>query len=52
MQLRSAIVGLALLLPGAVVAQEIEMKVELMGPLGTIAGAADWLGRLAGALSG
>jgi outer membrane protein OmpA-like peptidoglycan-associated protein len=35
MQLRSAIVGLALLLPGAVVAQEIEMKVELMGPLGT-----------------
>ena len=35
MQLRSAIVGLALLLPGAVLAQEIEMKVELMGPLGT-----------------
>jgi hypothetical protein len=35
MQLRSAIVGLALLLPGAVVAQEMEMKVELMGPLGT-----------------
>ena len=35
MQLRSAIVGLALLLPGAAVAQEIEMKVELMGPLGT-----------------
>jgi outer membrane protein OmpA-like peptidoglycan-associated protein len=35
MQLRSAIVGLALLLPGAVLAQETEMKVELMGPLGT-----------------
>ena len=35
MQLRSAIVGLALLLPGAVVAQEMEIKVELMGPLGT-----------------
>src|ERR1039458_7660001 len=35
MQLRSAILGLALLLPGAVLAQEIEMKVELMGPLGT-----------------
>jgi outer membrane protein OmpA-like peptidoglycan-associated protein len=35
MQLRSAMVGLALLLPGAVMAQEIEMKVELMGPLGT-----------------
>ncbi len=35
MQLRSAIVGLALLLPGAVVAQEIEMRVELMGPLDT-----------------
>ena len=35
MQLRSAMVGLALLLPGAVLAQEIEMKVELMGPLGT-----------------
>jgi hypothetical protein len=34
-QLRSAIVGLALLLPGAVVAQEMELKVELMGPLGT-----------------
>jgi hypothetical protein len=35
MQLRSAIVGLALLLPGAALAQEMEMKVELMGPLGT-----------------
>jgi hypothetical protein len=35
MQLRIAIVGLALLLPGAAVAQEIEMKVELMGALGT-----------------
>lgn len=35
MQLRDAIVGLALLLPGAVVAQEIEMRVELMGPLDT-----------------
>jgi len=34
-QLRSAIVGLALLLPGAAVAQEMEMKVELMGPLDT-----------------
>ena len=35
MQLRSAIIGLALLLPGAAVAQEMEMKVELMGPLDT-----------------
>ena len=35
MQLRSAMVGLALLLPGAMLAQEMEMKVELMGPLGT-----------------
>jgi hypothetical protein len=35
MQFRSAMVGLAMLLPGAVLAQEMELKVELMGPLGT-----------------
>jgi len=35
MQLRYAVAGLALLLPGAMLAQEMEMKVELMGPLGT-----------------
>ena len=35
MQLGRAMLGLALLLPGAMLAQEMEMKVELMGPLGT-----------------
>ena len=35
MRLRSVIAGLALLLPGAALAQEIELKVELMGALDT-----------------